>query len=74
MSQQTYFVNCPKCAHLFEVVCPRPNSDVERVTAIPENSTYFSGRSYEDIIKIPCPGCQAGLKTIWQYSREESPF
>jgi Fe2+ or Zn2+ uptake regulation protein len=41
MSQSTHFLNCPTCGKIIEVVCPKPNREVQHVSAQKEGIGLF---------------------------------
>lgn len=64
MPQTTYFINCPHCGEVIEVVCPRIDANPREVKADPKYTIRFSSFNNE----IACPKCRQYIMLHWYLS------
>lgn len=67
MSQQTYFINCPHCSKIIEVVCPDINRNVWRVTT--ESQWYGGAWGPQTTQTMRCPECFEHFSVMWWYNK-----
>ena len=58
--QQTYFVNCPYCSAIVEVVNPKPGRDPRQVEAC-------TSEPYITKSRLTCPNCKTLFYIAWWY-------
>ncbi len=64
MTQSTFFVNCPHCGKIVEVVCPRINAEPKKVIA---QSDYFWFQDERIHNTMTCPSCENKLTLYWYF-------
>lgn len=66
MAQQTYYVNCPKCASIIEVVNPKPDVEVSSVYATSDHVSIIDTKPHF-WFSIKCPQCSELIWIRWWY-------
>ncbi len=67
MAQQTYYVNCPHCSEIIEVVNPKPNTDVRHVVGTSDSPHPWFAKP-DTWFTIKCPKCSEHVCIRWWFN------
>jgi hypothetical protein len=68
MGQSVYYLNCPGCSRIMEVVNPRLDDEPLEVRVHVNYNNYFSSYLRSEVhLVLNCPSCGAHLYIILKY-------
>jgi hypothetical protein len=64
MPQSTYFVNCPHCGEIVEVVCPQPDRRIRTTDTAKDRWNLHFG---DDNTNTACRHCGKSFVVYWYF-------